>query len=254
MTYLNQIFYEEKGQGNEAILFIHGLASKSSDWEKQVNFFSKNFRVITVDLRGHGKSKKTPPFTISSFAADLIALIKHLKIAHPHLVGVSLGGMIACQIAVDEPDLPKSLTIVNSLPELVLTKFRHKWKFYSRIFLVKIFGMKITGKILAKNLFPNKDQQKLRDEFAQDFAKNDKTSYLSTFLSALGWSVVDKLHLIKCKTLFLTADNDYTPLSAKEFFAKKIGAKLVEIKNAGHALPAEKPDEFNAALTNFLSE
>jgi len=55
-----------------------------------------------------------------------------------------------------------------------------------------------------------------------------------------------------CPTLFLAAENDYTSIAEKEFFAEKINAKIIEIKNSNHAFPAEKPDEFNKILQEFL--
>jgi len=261
MPYFNsdnaKIFYEETnptgGNGKEALLLIHGLGSSGADWQEQVNFFSRDFRVITVDLRGHGKSDHIAPFTIPTLAADIISLVQYLKIAPLHIVGLSLGAMVAFQIAVDQPNLLKSLTIVNSVPKIVLRRFSHMWLFYSRIIFIKIFGLKFFSRILAKKLFPKEDQKELRQKLIKNFTQNKKISYLAILRAINGWSVADKIHLITCRTLFLTSENDYTPRIAKEFFAKKINAKLVEIKDAHHALPIEKPQEFNAALRNFLS-
>ncbi len=248
-----KLFYEETGSGEETIIFIHGLGSCGKDWKKQVDIFSKNYRCITVDLRGHGKSDHTPPFNIQTMAFDIINLIKFLEIKQIHLVGISLGGMIAFQIAVLEPKILKSLTIVNALPEFKLKGLKQNWMFFSRIFIINLLGMKIFSKILSKKLFPQKDQQKLREDFIKSFLKNNKQSYLSTLRSLMGWSVVKKIHLITCRTLFISAEHDYTSLSAKKVFAKKIGAKVIEIKYTHHALTIENPAEFNLSLQNFLN-
>ena len=177
-------------------------------------------------------------------------LIKNLKINSVHLVGISLGGMVAFQVAEGEPNLVKSLVVVNALPEFFLKNFKQKWLFYSRIFLIKIFGLKIFAKILAKKLFPK--QKNLSDEFVQNLSKNNPKIYLKILKSALGWSVVNSLSKTSYPILFIASQYDYTSLSQKKFFAEKIGTKLVEIKNSHHAVPAEKPQEFYEILSTFF--
>jgi pimeloyl-ACP methyl ester carboxylesterase len=247
-----KIFYAMEGEGSEVILFLHGLGSNSKDWADQIKFFKKDYFCIALDLRGHGFSSHESPLDIPAFARDIVQLIHHLKIEKLHLVGLSLGGMVAFQIAVDEPKLLKTLTIVNALPELVLKGFRRKLAFYMRLILVRIFGMKILAKILAPKLFPQKNQLELRQKLIKNFAQNNRKSYLEILSSIQDWSVSERLSAIKCPTLFLAAENDYTSLAEKRFFAEKINAKIVEIKNSNHALPAEKPDEFNKILQEFL--
>jgi len=114
------LYYEEQGSG-PPLLFIHGLGSSARDWDQQIpEFSSRGYRVIAFDLRGHGQSDKPPgPYTLPLFAADTAALLERLGVdpANPaHVVGVSLGGGVAFQLAIDRPALVKTLTIVNSAP------------------------------------------------------------------------------------------------------------------------------------------
>ena len=113
-----QLYYEITGQG-QPLLFIHGLGSSTRDWEAQVSPFAANYQVITFDLRGHGRSDKPPgPYTLPLFTADTAGLLKALGLDAAHVVGISLGGGIAFQLALDYPELVKTLTIVNSAPAL----------------------------------------------------------------------------------------------------------------------------------------
>ena len=90
--------YEIIGQG-PPLLFIHGLGSSGQDWEQQVAFFSKNYNVIIVDVRGHGASAKPPgPYSIQLFADDISSFIRTMDISPVHVVGISMGGMIAFQL------------------------------------------------------------------------------------------------------------------------------------------------------------
>lgn len=112
------LYYETHGDG-APLLLIHGLGSSTLDWAPQVAHFSERFRVITLDVRGHGRSDKPPgPYSVPIFAGDLVELLDALHIESAHLAGISMGGMIAFQLAVDAPQRVRSLTIVNSGHEL----------------------------------------------------------------------------------------------------------------------------------------
>ena len=249
------INYEIRGEG-EPLLFIHGLGSSLRDWEDQVPVFSKNFKVITLDLRGHGQTDKPKgPYSIPMFANDIAELIKSLKIGQVHIVGISLGGAIGFNFAIDYPDITKSLTVVNMSASVPIKTFKEKQMFFMRVLIVKLMGMKKMGKVLAKRLFIKPEQEKLRERMATRWAENDKKSYLSALKTLKNWSVLDKIHEIKCPTLIISADEDYTPLEVKKEYTALIpDAKLVVIEDARHAVSAEKPEEFNTILMDFLKQ
>ena len=89
-----EIYYEISGDG-EPLLFIHGCGYSTRDWENQVPIFSQKFRVITIDLRGHGKSDKPKgPYSVLMFAQDVAELLESIEINSINVVGFSIGGMI----------------------------------------------------------------------------------------------------------------------------------------------------------------
>ena len=111
------IYYEIYGEGSP-LLFIHGLGSSTCDWNAQTDYFSEHYKVIALDLRGHGQSDKADgEYSIPLFAEDVSCLIKKLTLKEINIVGISLGGMIAMQLSIDHPELVKSLIIVNSFSE-----------------------------------------------------------------------------------------------------------------------------------------
>ena len=113
-----KLYYERTGTGSP-LLLIHGLGSSSRDWEKQVPVFAKRYQVITLDLRGHGQSSKPPGlYSIRIFTEDVVALIYQLNISPVHVVGISMGGMVAFEMATHFPKMIRSLTVVNSYPEM----------------------------------------------------------------------------------------------------------------------------------------
>ena len=113
-----RLHYEIHGRG-QPVLLVHGLGSSTRDWEYQLPVLKQHFQVISLDLRGHGRSDKPRErYSIAGFAEDVGALIRHLELPPVHLVGISMGGMVGFQLAVDQPQLLRSLTVVNSGPEV----------------------------------------------------------------------------------------------------------------------------------------
>jgi pimeloyl-ACP methyl ester carboxylesterase len=249
------LYYESHGKG-DALLLIHGLGSSSQDWGFQLPAFIDRYRVICPDLRGHGRSEKAPgPYSIKGFSEDTSKLIRLLNLKPVHLLGISLGGMIGFQLALDHPDQVRSLILVNTTPELVPRNLKDRLVFLQRLFIVRFLGMKRMGQVLGKRFFPREDQTKLREVFIARWAANHKPSYLEALKSIFGWNITPRLGEIRCPTLVVGAEYDYFPLEEKLNYTGLIpGARLSVINGARHALPAEKPQEFNDLVLGFLQD
>ncbi|MEW5939787.1 MAG: alpha/beta hydrolase [Chloroflexota bacterium] len=247
------LYYEIHGEG-QPLLFIHGLGSSARDWELQVGEFAKSYRVVTFDLRGHGQSDKPAgPYSMAMFAADTAGLLKGLGVDRAHVVGISLGGGVAFQLALDAPQMVRTLTVVNSTPELIVRTFKERMMVWQRIAIVKLLGMRKMGEVLSKRLFVKPEQEEIRRTFVEHWAENDQRAYLEAMRALVGWSVAARIGSIACPTLVVAADQDYSPLSIKEEYAKKIpGARLAVIPDSRHATPVERPEQFNLTLQKFL--
>ncbi|MCK5915165.1 MAG: alpha/beta fold hydrolase [Deltaproteobacteria bacterium] len=248
-----ELYYEISGQG-EPLVFIHGLGSSSRDWEYQIEYFARDFKVIVFDLRGHGRSDKPKgPYTISLMAEDTAALIKEVAPGPVHLVGISLGGMIALQLGIDSPELIKSLIVVNAVSEVKVKTLKEKFELQLRLISLSLLGMRNLGKLLAARLFPNSSQQKIRDLFAGRWAENDPSAYRATLKAIIGWGVTEKLHKLNAPLLVIAAEHDYTPVSAKSLLVSRVKqAQLIVIRNSRHGTPVDQPEAFNLALSTFL--
>jgi 3-oxoadipate enol-lactonase len=236
-------------------VFIHGLGSSTRDWEAQVPEFSRSFQVITFDLRGHGQSDKpVGPYDMAMFAADLADLLQTLGIGAAHIVGVSLGGAVAFQFALDDPERVKTLTIVNSGPTLG-DPAEAQQKIERRVGIVQQLGMRAMDQALSANLFLRPEQASLRETFVERWAENDPAAYVEATRSLLGWDVTDRLGALECPTLVLAADQDYSSVALKEAYVKRIpNAQLVVMADAHHAVPMEHPEQFNSVLRRFLTD
>ncbi len=149
-----ELYYEIHGEG-EPVLMIHGLGSSTRDWDLQVPALASRFKVVTYDVRGHARSEKPRQrYSVKLFADDAAALIRALNLGPMHVVGISMGGMIAFQLAVDAPELVRSLVIANSGPAMPIKTLAQRLMIWTRIAIVRFQGMRRMGEVLAARLLP----------------------------------------------------------------------------------------------------
>ena len=266
-----ELYYEEHGSG-DPLLLIMGLAADSMAWMFQVPEFSKHYRTIVFDNRGVGRSSKPPgPYTISQMADDTAGLIDVLGIAHTHVVGVSMGGMIAQELALRHPRLVRGLVLACTYPEPDADIERQ------REFSVGELGGRVSAggdiQIDLKALDPMAFfQQLLPLAFNQEFIEKELPKIMPLFAGALqyGFSMeailgqvaavmshkaTDRLHQIAAPTLVITGDADrLVPPANSEILAKYIpGARLVKIPGGSHGFNFETPEVFNREVLSFLA-
>lgn len=247
------LYYEEQGAG-EPLLMLHGLGSDGRSWEYQIEPFAEHFRVIVPDVRGHGRSAKPPgPYSVAQFSNDIFALLDHLQVDQFHLMGLSMGGMIGFQMAVEQPERFKSMIVVNSGPELIPRGFKEKWQILQRKLITRFVAMEKIAEIIGTRLFPEPHQAELKEQFIQQMGGNDPKAYKAATNALLGWSVSDRLDRIQCPLLIVSADMDYTPVAFKEAYMRQLPtSQLHVVENSRHATPVDQPEAFNTAVLQFL--
>lgn len=245
--------YQEAGSG-EPVVLLHGLGSSSRDWEDQIPALAARYRVIAPDLRGHGDSEKLTRSTIAAMAEDVAQLLRSLGTGPVHVVGISMGGMIAFQLALDAPELVQSLVVVNSGPDAVPRTPRHRFAIWTRFALLRFLGIKKLSSVIAGKLFPDAGQEPLRRRFVERTSANDPAAYKAALEAIIRFSVTDRLGSVRAPTLVVTADQDYTPVSLKaDYVAKLPDARLVVIPDSRHATPIDQPERFNTTVLEFLA-
>lgn len=248
-----RLWYESSGQG-ETVLLLHGLGSSALEWEPQVEALARHRRVIAFDARGHGRSDKPPgPYSIALFRQDAARLLEALAAAPAHVVGFSLGGMVAFDLAVHRPELVRSLVIVNSGPEFLLRGAAARLWLWLRLLRVRLRGMRSMGAAIARETLPRPEQAALRERVAELWSHNDPRAYCASLRALPGWSVAEALPRIAVPTHVITADADYTSVAYKRAWAERMPTARVEvIPDTRHLLPAENPAALRAALGRCL--
>ena len=265
------LYYEEHGSGSP-LLLIMGLAADSTAWMFQIPDFGKHYRTIAFDNRGVGRSAKPPgPYTIHEMADDAAGLLDALDIRRTHVVGVSMGGMIAQELALRHPERVQSLVLACTFPEPDADVERQ------RRFSLQQFGGSVTSsghmQIDLKAVDPMQFLQlMLPTVFNQEFIATQLPKLMQVFSGALqyGFSMeailgqvaavmnhraTDRLHQITAPTLVITGDADrlISPANS-DLLAKHIpGAKLVKVPGGSHGFNFETPDLFNRAVLDFLA-
>ena len=169
--------YAEAGQGDPLVL-IHGLGGSRSDWELQWPALTPHFRMVTPDLRGHGASPRPPgPYRIGLFAADVATLMRRIEARPAHVVGLSLGGAVAQQLALDAPELVRSLVLVNTAASFVSDGWRRRLMGVQRFAATYFSGMDKVAADVAQRLFPHAEQAPLRNEATARLSVNAPRAY-----------------------------------------------------------------------------
>jgi 3-oxoadipate enol-lactonase len=267
----NELFYEAHGEG-DPLLLIMGLAADSTAWLFQVPELARHYRTIVFDNRGVGRSSKPRgPYTIHEMADDAAGLLDVIGIERAHVVGVSMGGMIAQELALRHPKRVRGLVLGCTFPEPDAEAERQ------RQFSLARFGGRVTASgeteidvsavdplMLFQHLLPR--------VFNQSFIDRELPKLLQIFGGALqygfsleailgqveaimGHRATDRLREITAPTLVITGDADLLVSPANsDVLARSIpGAKLVKIPGGSHGFNFETPDVFNREVIDFLA-
>ncbi len=257
-----QIAYNIDGRG-EPVVLIGGFTMVKESWELQVAELAKHFRVITFDNRGVGET--TVPkerFSIAEMAADTVGLMDALGIDSAHVVGVSMGGLIAQTLALDHPDRVKKVVLGCTThggrhavqPQKEVMQLLAKASDPS-VPVEEAVRMRLPT-ILAER-FIREEPERL-EEFVRTSVQHWPTPEgAAGQMGALSvFNVKKRLGEIRCPVLVITgAEDRMMPAENSRLLAEGIeGAEQYLVEGAGHSFFFEKPDGVNRVLIDFLSK
>lgn len=245
--------YADEG-GGDVIVFLHGLSDSLFYWEVLANTLKKDFRVIRVDLRGHGNTPLgNEEITIDKYCEDLKNLLDYLDISEINLVGFSLGGAVALDFSVKYPHMLSSLVLMSTFSkcdnylENVFSKFKANLsegfeKFYDYMI----------PKVLCPDVIENhKKELEMIKQDASQLANVD--AYIKACDACFNFSVDDELSKIDVFTLILAGRYDgVIPLRYQKNLKDKIrNSRLIVFDNVKHNLLVGKN---NVEIINILKK
>lgn len=253
------LFYELKGEGEEVIAFLNGVAMSTDSWILQTAYFAKEQRVLLHDFRGQGKSSLTPAqFTFEQHARDLKVLLDCLRIEQIHLVGVSYGAEVGMYFALLFPERLKTLTLgtAASESEPLLKAMIESWILAAGRRDGSLF-FKVMAPLVYSNTF-YRTQREWLDHRALVFDKVATREWYDAFIGLcenfLTLRITDRLHEIQTPTLIVAGGEDLLkPVYYSRMIHRMIPrSELVVVEDAGHGLFIEKPGDFNGIIADFL--
>jgi pimeloyl-ACP methyl ester carboxylesterase len=228
------------------LIFIHGAALSGIFWEPQITYLKDVANTLAVDLPGHGVSQSFGKESISDYAQSVMDFIDLIEAPRPIPCGLSMGGAITQQLLINHRDRFPAGILINTGARLKVMPliFQTVQKSYS-----DFVEMLCVSAISIKS-----DVEKLRPVI-EACSKCRPDVVLGDFIACNSFDVTEKLSLIEVPVLVLTGNDDnITPLKYGIFLEKNIkNARLVNIKDAGHLSPIEKPHEVNRSIHDFLS-
>jgi 3-oxoadipate enol-lactonase len=255
------VYYDDCGAGHP-VLFMMGLGSTRLGWWKQIEPFSRKFRVINMDNRDAGDSAlSTRRYRIANMAEDTAGVIKNLNLGRTHIIGISMGGMIAQELAIRNPELVDKLVLVsttaggptgvNPKPEisaLLMRADEEDSEAHIRRTYTAIAG---EGYMAAH---PQDLDKIVKDSIAKPMSLESYQRQLVACMGHLRHGCADQLTQIVAPTLVVHGDYDpLIPYPNGKYLAERIkGARLSTYLGVGHLVPIEAPDQFNREVIEFL--
>ena len=249
------IYYTDNEQGNQAVVFIHGFLENSTMWEPFLNTFSQAYRVISIDLLGHGNSESIGYIHTMDDQADMvIALLKNLSINTISLIGHSMGGYVCLSILNLYPDFVNKICLINSSPfkdtdqrkklrERAIEVYK---KEYNKALLISIEGLfsrhfKRSNQTTVKSFITQAQLTPLRGAIAAQLGMSKRKDHTLT--------------LIKSTIAKLVIQGDQDPIVPHRKIEQllKGQCELVTL-NSGHMSPVENTEQLKKLMATFLKK
>lgn len=246
--------YDVTGDGADTVIFVPALGATREMWRSQVAAFAPDYTVVTCDIAGHDSPSPAGYASLSEYADDLLALADRLQSRRPHVVGLSLGGMIAQAYGIRHPDRAKSLTLActtSSYPE------DQRRQTEQRATVARQQGMKPLVEPTIERWFTQdfiRSNPDAVEAVRQMLFSADPEAYAQAIQVVATMETTDRLPSIAAPVLILSAEFDAgMPPNAVSVLSSHIrDARVSVIHDAAHLCNVQQPGEFNRAVLNFV--
>ena len=244
------IAFHEKGSG-KTIVFLHGVGSDISVWKRQLDYFSKKWRAVAIEYPGYGESDlPAKGLSREELGHSLLGAMDGLGIVEAHIVGLSMGGVMALEMVRQQPGRLRSLTLANTFARHpnAMTILEGLHRDISTMTMDE-FAKGRVDLILAPDA-----TEALKQEVIETMARIDKRTYYWSTTAVWTADYRKDLPRIHPPALIAIGEHDQlTPIALSEELAREIpGARLQVIPKAGHLSNLDNPDFFNRIVSEFI--
>jgi len=260
-AYVNgiNVNYKVHGEG-EPLVLIMGFAGAHWAWFFQTRAFKKYYKVVTFDNRGVGKTDKpSSPYTIKTMADDTIGLMDHLGIDKAHILGYSLGGIVAQELVINYPERVRKLILASTLSTMrqiasEMLEAMGLGEDFSEEDVRSVDIRKALSSLVA-NAFNSRLYRMILVPIVPIYTRLVGLKGLKGQVEAIaGCNTLDRLDTIEAPTLVIVGTEDKaTPPGGSEVMASRIpNAKLVKLEGGAHGYVMEMRGRFNEEVLDFL--
>ena len=243
---------------NDWVTFIHGAGGSSSIWFKQIDTFKKYFNVILLDLRGHGKSCEShineKKYTFVDFSNDILKILDKENILKTHLVGISLGSIIARHFVYLFPERCQSAVLGGLVVSVNLVS---KFLLFASNLLKVILPAMFLYRVLAKIILPKRNQKDSKKKYIQEAKKISQDEFLKWFETTKEIRSIFKTFKKQTKVPIQIIQGREDLIFLKDiinYTKKRNKIKLEIIENCGHVVNIQSPETFNKVAIDFINQ
>jgi len=254
-----EIWWEVGGpEGAPAVALVMGLGYPAAMWWRQIPAITSRYRVVLIDNRGAGHTGdvRGAPYTIETMAEDVVAVLEAADVKKVHLVGLSMGGMIAQELALTRPELVQSLVLMATHPGI-----RHATFEPEALSLVQARQAMTAREAAEAAIAFNYAKTTPRALIEEDWdlrlpLASSPAGYTAQMMGGLHWSSLDRLPLLEPPLLVLHgADDRLVPAVNGQRIANAVpGSAHIELADANHILTTDKADEVNDLLLAWFDK
>lgn len=255
------MYYHVHGQGRPLVM-IQGFAGGHQAWFFQLHTFKKHYKVVIFDNRGIGKSDGAgQPYTIKTLADDVVGLMDHLGIPKAHILGLSLGGMVAQEVAISYPERVVKLILGSTFAGREINDVRPEMakalgiSGNSTNVDVRSIDMTKLMTAMVSLAFNKRLYRMVLVPMSKYRMKSiNVEGHLGQMSAVSNYTTLDRLHLIKAPTLVITGTGDklVSPRYSEMIASRAPNAKLVLVEGGSHAFFMEMRGRFNKEVLEFL--
>lgn len=229
----------------KTIILVHAAGSSHRGWTPQVEYLSRKYNTVAINLPGHGLGRKQGEATIDGYVKAVRVLIEGLSIQKAALAGISMGGAITQQFALSYPEKLIGIILIGSGARM---------KVMPEIFDMIKKDFKTFARMTPEVMFAKETSSEIKAACIEENLKCDPEVAYGDFQACNAFNLIDRVAEIKLPCLiFSGADDKLAFPKFQDYLHEKIaGSRLIRFENAGHALNMEKPDEVNKAIEEFL--
>ncbi|TDM03632.1 alpha/beta fold hydrolase [Macrococcus carouselicus] len=240
------------------VTFIHGIGGSSTIWFKQIRYFRRHFNILLVDLRGHGKSvedqwKKGDSF--NHLATEVIEVCDYLDIQETHVIGMSLGTIVAQTLADVYPERVKSLVLGGAIIGLDI---RTKFLLFIGRSIKRLVPFMFLYNLFAYIIMPRKAHEESRLAFVNEAKKMSQKHFIKYFsLTRLIEPYLNHLQVStkQIPTIFIMGAEDYLFIPpVKKVAEENSNFKVEIIEDCGHVCNIDQPERFNELSSQFIMQ